>query len=104
MLTAGFDLFLPALLLMFMYTNVNPFLGRIQKFVEGGSDTYPPKAAHPSTPGSEGMLPGKKFKIWVNRLGEAFWRIIVDYLPLTFPLFSYFKHGLLLRNRNNQDQ
>jgi len=65
-LTAGFDLFLPALLLMFMYTNMNPFLGRIQKFVEGGSDKYPPKAAHPRGPGSRGILPRKTFKIWVN--------------------------------------
>ena len=31
-LMAGFELFLLALLLTFMYTNMNPFLGRIQKF------------------------------------------------------------------------
>ena len=62
-----FGLFLPALLLMLMYTNMNPFLGRIQKFVEGGSDKYPPKVAHPRGPRSGGMLPGKKkIKIWVN--------------------------------------
>ena len=55
-----FGLFLLALLLMLMYTNMNPFLGRIQKFVEGGSDKHPPKVAHPRGPGSGGMLPGEK--------------------------------------------
>ena len=59
---AGFDLSLLAFLLMFMYTNMNPFLGQIQKFVEGGSDKYPPKAAHSRGPGSGGMLSGKKLK------------------------------------------
>ena len=73
MLTAGFNLFLPALLLsifmsfcfssipaqlflMFMYTNMNNVLGRIQEFVGGGSEKYPPKAARPRGPGSRGTL------------------------------------------------
>ena len=88
MLTVGFDLFLPALLLMFMYTNMNPFLRRIQKFVEGGLDKCPPKAAHPSRPGSGDMLPGKKFKIWVN--GEVISSVLKDNCRLSaFDISSF---------------
>ena len=85
---AGFDPFLPALLLMFMCTNMKPFLGRIQKFVEGGSDKYPLKVAHPRGPGSGGMLPGKKFKIWVN--GEVISSVFKDNCRLSaFEISSF---------------